>query len=284
MTTVFEVTYFMVKTNNRKLALALYLTICGAVFVAEVSIYDFFKGYMYYPMIIQDTATPDKQIAQQLIRFHDGLIGNFFSQYSVAATAVLILILKLRKYWYFIFAGIYAGIEELFIYLGIFEHFWWRTWMTVAGLLILFWVTEKLYNKILQGMGSVIKYFAVFLGVFALSVFFKDIPLVLFDIYYGLYILPDPTISDSIAFAIENLLFFNVIMIAYFLKFKWHWHALIILFFSAIGYFAWNFNYVLVNANTVLFLIFNIGSILEIYLFVYIVDRLYESSSQFNKL
>ncbi len=274
--TVFEVTYFMVKTNNRKLAFALYLTICGMAFAFEVTIYDFFKRYMYYPMIIQDTATPDKQIAQQLIRFHDGLIGNFFSQYSVAATAVLITILNLRKYWYFIFAGIYVGIEEFFKCLGIYEQHWYRTWMTVVGLLILFWVTEKFYNKIFQGMGSVMKYIAVFLGVFTLYVSFKDIPLILSDLYYGLYILPDPTISDSTIFAIEILLLLNVILIAYFRKLKWQWHTLIILILSAINYFAWNFNYILVNAKAPLFLIFNIGSILETYLFVFIVDRLYE--------
>jgi hypothetical protein len=276
MTTVFEVMCFMIKTNNRKLILALFLTICGFAFAFEISIYDFFKGYMYYPMIIQDTATPDKQIAQQLIRFHDGLIGNFFSQYSVAATAVLITALKLRKYWYFIFAGLFGGIEELFKYLGIYEQYWYQTWMTVIALLLLFWITEKLYNKICQGMGSVMKYIAIFFGMFGLYVFFKDIPLVLCDFYYGLYILPDPTISDSIIFTIENLLLFSLIMIAYFRKFKGRWHALIVLFLLIISYFAWKFNYILVNANAPWFLIFTAGSILETYLFVFIVDRLYE--------
>lgn len=280
MTTVIEVTYFMVKSNNRKLALALFLTICGLVFAFEVSIYDFLKAYMYYPMIIQDTATPDKQIAQQLIRFHDGLMGNYFSQYSVAATAVLITVLNLRKYWYFISAGIYGGIEELFIYLGIYEHYWYQTWMTVVGLLILFWITEKLYNKISSGMGSVMKYVAVFLGVFALYVTFKEIPLIISDVFYGLYILPDPTISDSIVFSIEILLLLNIIMIAYFLKLKWQWHTMIILFLSAINYYAWYLNYTLVNANTTWFVIFTAGSILETYLFVFVVDRLYEQGKK----
>lgn len=276
ITTIFQISYFMVKANNRKLALALFLTLCGMAFAFEVSIYDFLKGYMYYPMIIQDTATPDKQIVQQLIRFHDGLIGNFFSQYSVAATAVLITILKLKKYWYFIFAGIYGAIEELFILLGIYQQYWWQTWMTVAGLLLLFWVTEKLYNKILQGMGNAMKYLVVFFGVFTLYVTFKEIPFILADFYYGLYILPDPTISDSIIFAIEFLLLLNAVMIAYFRKIKWHWHSLMVLLLSAINYFAWKFNYTLVNANALWFLVFTAGSILEAYLFVFIIDRLYE--------
>lgn len=94
--TVFEVAYFIVKATDRKLVFIFYLTICGIAFAYDLIVYNFFKGYMYYPMIILDTVTPDKQIAQQIIRFHDGLIGNFFSQYSVAATAVLITVLNLR--------------------------------------------------------------------------------------------------------------------------------------------------------------------------------------------
>jgi hypothetical protein len=75
--------------------------------------------------------------------YDDGVVGNYFSQFSVSATAMLIAVYELNYYWYIIFAGAYGCIEELFLKLGIYEQYWYRTWMTVASLPVLSWIGKK---------------------------------------------------------------------------------------------------------------------------------------------
>jgi hypothetical protein len=271
MTTVIEVIWFMVKAYKRKLVFAFYLTIAGIDLLYQITIFSYFKSYMYYPML--NFKYPAG--SQEAIRFFDGILGNYFSQFSVAATAVLIAVLKLKKYWYFIFAAIYCAIEELFKYLDIYKQNWYQTWMTLVGVVILIWITDKMYKKALQGMGNVWKYITVFLGVFSLYNCFIDVPILMFDIFsYSYSIFPDPSISTAVIYTFDSFLFINVVMTAYFLKLKWYWHALVIVFLEAVYYYAWKFEYIVIKKLS--FLVYTTGYIMVIYLLIFIVDRLYE--------
>jgi hypothetical protein len=100
-------------------------------FSIEVTIFCFLKAYNYYPMVF-----PQSPI-------NDGLAGNLFSQFSITATSLLIAVFNLNDYYFFIFGGIYGIIEELFLKLGIYSHNWYQTWITVLGLILIFWMTKK---------------------------------------------------------------------------------------------------------------------------------------------
>lgn len=86
ISTIIELVLIFIKAKNRKLVLAQYFTISGMTFCFEMAIYLYFKAYAYFPMLIPQSP-PDDSIA-----------GNLFSQFSVAATALLIAVYNLKYY------------------------------------------------------------------------------------------------------------------------------------------------------------------------------------------
>ena len=148
MLTLAEIVFVMVKAKRRKLTFAFYLTILGIVLSFETMIMIFLKSYSYYPMILKNPLYP----------FDDSLAGNLFSQFSIAATILLVVTLNLKYYWHFIFAGIYGLIEAMFLALGIYSHNWYRTWITIVILSIAFWIAKKMHKLILHGIKPVFYY------------------------------------------------------------------------------------------------------------------------------
>lgn len=157
--TLIEVIYFMVKTERKYITFAFYMTVLGITLNFETLILIFLNAYAYYPMIILHSPLP----------FHDVLAGNLFSQFSVAATVVLVVVLDLKFYWYLIFAGCYGLIEELFLALGIYSHHWYQTWMTVVILPMAFWIGKIMYAKVIMGTKTLSYYLYIYLGLFPLS-------------------------------------------------------------------------------------------------------------------
>lgn len=133
--TIFEVIFSIIKARRRKFVFAFYMTLVGLVLFFKTIILIVFKAYNYYPMIIHTSP------------FDDVLAGNLFSQFSVAATALLVAAFNLEYYWIIILSGLYGLIEELFLALGIYSHNWYQTWMTVVLLNIYFGWAKKNYLK-----------------------------------------------------------------------------------------------------------------------------------------
>jgi hypothetical protein len=153
--TVFELIVIMRRVENRKLTLAFYLTLIGIVLHFETTIFIFFKAYSYYPMILKNPPMP----------IDDMLMGNLFSQTSVAATALLTATLNLKNYWYVIFALMYGVTEELFLALGIYSHNWYQTWMTVVCLIIYFWIAKKMYQIISRDIKPWFYYVCMYISI-----------------------------------------------------------------------------------------------------------------------
>ncbi|WP_242832418.1 hypothetical protein [Desulfosporosinus orientis] len=149
----------MIKTDKKCITLAFYLTVLGIALNFETIILIFLNAYAYYPKIILHAPLP----------FHDVLAGNLFSQFSVSATVVFVVVFNLKFYWYLIFAGIYGLIEELFLALGIYSHHWYQTWMTVVILLLAFWLGKRMYSGIMNGTKPLVYYLYIYLGLFPLS-------------------------------------------------------------------------------------------------------------------
>lgn len=265
ITTIIEFAYVLVKAEKRKPMLALYLTISGMVYSFQLTIFGFLKSYDYYPMIFN-----------HISRLDDGLAGNIFSQFSVSATALLISFLNLNFYWYLLIALIYGGIEEIFLHLGIFKHYWYQTWMTVAGLIILFSITKLLYNKVFRRPGPILKYILTFFAVYVPHTILITWPFKLLGYpAFNKNVLPDPVTSVMLMFAISFLSLSNIIMIAYLFRFRWWWNMIIIALFYIAYYIAYKLNFIIYK-NIGILIFFATAEILGMYLSVFIIDRLYD--------
>lgn len=263
--TLFELIFVMVKAERRKLTFAFYLTILGITLNFEMIILIFMKAYAYYPMILKNPPLP----------FDDVLSGNLFSQFSVAATVLLVTVLDLKYYWFFIFAGIYGIIEELFLTLGIYSQNWYRTWMTVVLLSAAFWIAKKMYAKMIRGIKPIFYYGYIYLALFPLNIVILE---------WGVFILcrlqdfntilfPDP-LSSRHFLALVNFWMLSIpIMLLYFLRLKWSWKALVIITIYAIYYLGYKLNLFIIKDGW--FLPVSTLSIFWMYLSIVLLDRLY---------
>lgn len=267
LTTMLEVIYIMVKTDNRKLMFTLFLTMSGAVFIIEVSIYGIFRAYDYYPMIFNNISALD-----------DGLTGNIFSQFSIGATALLISFKNLKNYWCVIFAFIYGGIEELFIVLGIYKHHWYQTWMTVAGFILIFYVLKKIYNKVVNGHpGRFLKYILNYSAIAVPHIFFLSWLFRLFNVLtFSMNKLPDPIVSSMLLFGANYILLVNIILLSYFFNAKWWINGLIIAFFYTAYFIAWQFKFI-ESANLWILFLFSTLQIFGVYMFTHVFGKIYKA-------
>ncbi|MDR7865432.1 MAG: hypothetical protein RIN56_01380 [Sporomusaceae bacterium] len=161
LTTVGELAAAFLLARNRRLAFGLYFILAGVVLSFETMILIFGKAYTYYPMLLQTSPDPFDRV----------LAGNLFSQFSVAATALLVAILGLDFRWSLLLAAAYGLVEELFLALGIYSHNWYRTWMTVIGLFLYFQLAKNLNAALLlRGISSAVLYGCIFIGLFPLYI------------------------------------------------------------------------------------------------------------------
>lgn len=261
ISTVIEMILVLTKSKYWKSTLALYFAICGMTFLYEAAIFCFFKAYNYYPMIIPQSP------------YDDGLVGNLFSQFSVSATALLIAVLNLKKYWIFIFAVVYVVIEESFLKLGIYSHNWYQTWMTFPSLILLFWVARKLYHKFYQGLNPVLRYIYIFFGLFTLHVPTIKWAFKLSGVLsLNMKILPDEFSSYALLILSNLLLISITCVIIYFSKFKWWWKSVLFLTLYFTLYISCKVN--LIHIKEGWFLIFSTIDIFGMYLYIYILDKL----------
>jgi hypothetical protein len=264
LSTIIILLFVIIKAKRRKLSLAFYFTLAGIVLSFETIILIFLKAYAYYPKILHNPPLP----------FDDILAGNLFSQFSVAATVLLVTVLNLNYHWYFIFAGIYGIIEKLFLALGIYSHNWYRTWMTVLLMPLAFWVANKMYEKITQGIKPIFYYGYIYLGLFPLFIVIINWGLMLLRLQdFSLSLLPDPIMSRHFLVIVHFIVLANAMMLIYFLRQKRICKSLVIIALYIIYYVGYKLNLVIIKDGW--FLLVSSLSIFGMYLSVFIMDKLY---------
>lgn len=262
ISTLIQLVLILIKTKDKKHAIALYIVVSGQVFTIEAIIYCFLRVYDYYPMIF-----PNSPI-------DDGLAGNLFSQFSLSASALWIAVFKLRNYWIFILAGIYFAIEKLFLWLDIFSHNFYSTWITFFGLLLLFFVTKQLYSyKVIFTTNRIFKYYFMFLGLYTLHM-----PTALWiQILTGimtpnLNLLSNEMWSYSLIGLINLLLLSSVCLFIYYSKIHRSWKLLITLFLYGILYLAYLLKIIYIRDGW--FLIFATINIFSMYFYIFLLKKL----------
>ncbi len=262
--TLVELVFTMIKAQKRKLTFAFFLSVLGITLHYELMILIFFKGYVYYPKIIQNATTP----------FDDVLSGNLFSQFSIAATLLLVTVMNLKYYWYIVFALIYGAIEELFIALGIYTQNWYRTWMTVLILPFAFWLSKKMYMAIIKGVKPIIYYLYVYLGLFPLHIITIIWGLMLAGyLEYSRELLSDPISSRHFMAMLNFYMLLIPMMLIYFSKMKWVWKILLIPVTYLIYYLGCKLNLILIRDQW--FPAVSTVTILWMYLSILAMDKLY---------
>lgn len=264
VTTIIELAIVFKRADNRKIVLAVYLTVSGMVFSLEMAVYAYFKAYNYFPMIIPQSP-PDDSIA-----------GNIFSQLSISATALLIAVFNLRFYWIVIFAAAYGAIEMLFLELGIYKQNWYRTWMTVTGLIPILMAVKLMYRKSLIRIGRFLRYVYVFYGLLSLHEHIVTWGQRIAGIrVQSESILPDKEQSLVVLSAGSFIVHAVTIMALYFSKIQWYWKLPVIAGLYAAGFLAAKHNLFLYKEGW--FFISTTLNICSMYLFTFILDKLYKS-------
>lgn len=264
--TVFELILVIHKAKRRSQTIAFFITTFGIALFVESTILIFMKSYTYYPLILKNAINP----------FDDVLAGNLFSQLSISATLLLAVVFDLKYYWYFIFGISYGLIEELFLSLGIYNHNWYQTWMTVTMFPAACWIIKFIYKKLIQGIKPIFYYGYILLGLFPLNIITLCWLLMLTGIQDMSYsVLPDPIMSRHFIVLVLFFILAPSIMLLYFSKMRLYWKALIIIIMYILYYIAYKLNFILIRDGW--FIPVSTATICWMYLSTLLLDRLYSA-------
>lgn len=134
ITSAISLGVILYKAKNRWFITAFMLAVITLTYYTEFGLLAFTDAYRYYPKLSTDS-------------YLDSVFGNYFSQFSISTTGVLAVVLGLGYKWNIVFALLYYLIEQLFLRLGIFKHNWYHTWITFTGILLLYLLLQKWYQK-----------------------------------------------------------------------------------------------------------------------------------------
>ncbi|MCA0753543.1 hypothetical protein KP806_00650 [Paenibacillus sp. N4] len=145
--TAFSVIAISVLMLHKRAAwpLILLLSFSGMIYVFEFFIYLWFDSYRYFPRLVG-------------IPFYDSTLGAVVSNLlAVPVAAAYVAVYRLSWRWIVCLALIFAGIEWLFLELGIYEQYWWKTAYTLIAQLFFFRLARQ-WPIWLAGRGRVIRF------------------------------------------------------------------------------------------------------------------------------
>ena len=205
------------KAANKKLII-FYLSTAGIVYQFEFVVLVLLKCYVYEPGVFKDP-------------YIDNIFGaNISDGFIVPSAAVFIAIYNLGIGWIAVIVLSFMGIEELFLYLHVYKHFWWKTIYTGLGLSIQFALGKWAWYKICFET----KRFIVLFG----SIYFSSITIqaslmyylsAAFDaVFFKVNWFNEPTrgnIAFEALFAFVNSIFFTLVVVK---KARWFWKTILI--------------------------------------------------------
>lgn len=253
--------YILIKSKRRKRDLGFFFAIVGLTFIIETIIYVFLRAYEYYPLIIPGSPADD------------GVMGNILSQFLVSTAALFICSFEVPLRGVIATGGIFYLIEKLFLGLGIYKYYWYRTWMTFVGFIILFEIIKKWYKSVVRTSSNTSHYFTIMLGLMALYLPTTNWIAILFG-YFVLKVdsFANPLISHAVIAIPKYIIQMNLVYFLYKHKANWVWNITAIaamLLGDAVLYYAG-----IVHVKEGWLLVYSGISILTIYLYVFIMNKL----------
>lgn len=264
VTIIITLLYVLIKSKKRGKMFALFLAFAGFAYFIELQILSVFKGYDYYPKIFDNIS-----------QLNDSIIGNTFSQFSIAATALLLSFVNAKWFWYVLSALAYAGIEELFLSLGIYRQFWYSTWMTIIGFPLLLGALNAAYRRTFNSPGPLLKYLLTFFAAYAPFVHIFTWPFSLLGYpAFNYSVFTDLGIGTAFYTIVQFVILFNCIFWAKQKKLKWQYHLVIILILYLIYYSLYSMNYIVYKELWLAFL-FATSTIGGMYVCILMVRKLF---------
>lgn len=118
--------------------IVLHFCIAGIIHHFDLVVTVIYPGYRFLPHLHENI-------------WFDTVMGAFISDlFIVPAVAVLIAVFDIGLIGMAAFAIFFMGIEYLFVYTGIYYHFWWKTIYTGIGLMVYFTIGKYFWKKILN--------------------------------------------------------------------------------------------------------------------------------------
>jgi hypothetical protein len=224
ITGILSVTVAMLKSKNRKLTLAFTFAVLGLVYLCEYIIVVYFDAYSYSPKIVADS-------------FQDIVLGNTFSQISIATTAILLITLDLSLAWYVAVAIAYYLIEVLFLHLGIYHQNWFKSFFTPIILVPLLWLIKKWYYKVASTSKGFLFYMALLFGSYAVVAHLITLPLKLLNLQVirG-YLFSDPSKDHTATGMLYVYGIINILINLNRWKVHWVWKGVVLALLFVVQY------------------------------------------------
>lgn len=260
--------YVLFKSKLRKKDFGFFLAIFGLTLFIETLIYIFLRAYEYYPQLIPNSPK------------NDGVIGNIISQLSISATALLICVFNIPFKGIILAGASFYLIEELFLSLGIYKHYWYKSWITFVGLTILFQIIKKWYKLTFIGKNQVIQYITIMLGAIALFLPTTNWIGILSG-YFEIKddILIDPFISHAIVAIPKYLIMINLVYFLIKKRANWIWNIAMIIVTMSCDSILYYTKLMYVREGWLF--IYSGISLFTAYLYIYIMDRLLKQGRGF---
>lgn len=128
--------------------------------VSEFIVLTTFGAYAYKPGVFPDP-------------FADSVVGYIWGNYFIwTGAANLVVNFSLGNRWIVLLAGVFMLIETLFVALGIYEHHWWKTYMTGITVIVAMNVTTIWVARLNEQGHRFLRYFSFYL----LALLFIHVP------------------------------------------------------------------------------------------------------------
>lgn len=221
------------KKNFTAISLTFFLTM-GLLALGEFFILTVFGAYAYKPEVFADY-------------FKDDIIGYVLGNWSVwTGTAILVVNFSLSGRWILFLSGVFMLIETLFLNLGIYEHHWWRTYMTGIAVILGLNIIKVWISKLNEKPYKFLQYISFYLIALLLINVPTNLLLVAGKQHYS-FGLVENFYRDSVLFGFPYHAALSLIYVfsGYVLQ-KRFWRLMPILFFMLS-------DFILVNMNILIF-------------------------------
>ena len=197
------------KAANKKIFI-FYLCMAGFVYYFEFLVLVVLKCYEYILGVFKDP-------------YLDNILGaNVSDGFIVPITTVFIAVFDLGIVWIAFIVLCFLGIEELFLYLQVYKHYWWKTIYTGLGLFIQFGLGKWIWQYIqFHSKRFIVSFGVLYFANITIQATFLYYSSAIFNIiYYRVSWFDEPTrghIAFEALFAFVVSIFFASVVKAHYL-------------------------------------------------------------------
>jgi hypothetical protein len=190
-------TYYQKKTL---LVFFFWLSFSGLAYFFEFIVFILLDSYHYFPDILSN-------------HYDDNVLGSISSQALAVPIAVTFTAaFNLKNRWTLLFIGLFLLIEKCFLHLGVYEHYWWRTYYTFFFLLPAFFLGKVWYQKLSNRKTTILYFWSLF---FALITVVTTIAWVLSALLHIVEIQPNLFDNRARDLVVGGVVYFSFVTLLY---------------------------------------------------------------------